>query len=217
MGRSGEVQTMTLCGRSRPAFVFRIRAALLLIIIACSVAARASPADANRMAGMESTGSLFVLINRIHERGIQAHSVQVAARGGPIQPAPIQAALDLLKWSPDRVPAIEVADMRPSRVSPLAEGWIVYDWDGRPRPTIYVAAWSALYRAVLANRLDVHFDVIRLASVLAHERAHIEHGPDEELAYLAQLTTLERLRARDIDLANVRRALEASKRHSGRR
>ena len=110
---------------------------------------------------------------------------------------------------------IEVVAVRPPRVSPLAEGWILYNVEGRPLPTIYVAGWSALYRAVLANRLDVHFDVIRLASVLAHERAHIEHGPDEELAYLAQLITLERLRAHDIDIANVRRALEAAKRQPG--
>ncbi len=260
MGRSGEVQTMTPRGLARPAFVFRIRAVLL--IIACSIAARASPANADRGPDMESTGPLFVLIkaqtgrtrtrgsmetnattdvaesndrarcrhaaharmrssgqvwglNRVRAHGTEAHDGQVAARGGPIQPAPVQAALDLLKWSPDRVPTIEVVDIRPPRVNPLAEGWIVYDGDGRPQPTIYVAAWSALYRAVLANRLDVQYDVIRLASVLAHERAHIEHGPDEELAYLAQLNTLERLRARDIDLANVRRALETAKRHPG--
>jgi hypothetical protein len=157
----------------------------------------------------EQTGGL----NRIRDRGIEAPDDQVAERGGLIQPPPIQVALDLLKWSPDHVPTIEIVETRPPRVSPLAEGWILYDVDGRPRPTIYVAAWSALYRAVLARRLDFQFEVIRLAGVLAHERAHIEHGPDEESAYLAQLITLERLRARDIDLANVRRALETAKRH----
>jgi hypothetical protein len=141
---------------------------------------------------------------------------QAGAQDGRIRPVPIQAALDLLKWSPDHIPMIEVVAVRPPRVRPLAEGWILYDVDGRPLPTIYVAGWSAIYRAVLANRLDVQFDVIRLASVLAHERAHIEHGPDEQLAYLAQLTTLERLGARDIDIANVRRALDAAKRQPRR-
>ena len=60
-------------------------------------------------------------------------------------------------------------------------------------------------------------NLIRLAGVLAHERAHIEHGQNEELPYLAQLTTLEHLRAHDIDIANVRRALEAVKRQQHRR
>jgi Zn-dependent protease with chaperone function len=54
--------------------------------------------------------------------------------------------------------------------------------------------------------------VIRLAGVLAHERAHVEHGPNEELAYLAQLITLENLQARAVDIASVRRALDAVKR-----
>jgi Zn-dependent protease with chaperone function len=144
--------------------------------------------------------------------GGPARSRQIAARSGVSQPAPIQAALDLLKWSPDHVPQIEVVDVCPPQVSPLAEGWTVYGRDGNAQPTIYVAGWSALYRAILANGLDVHFSVIRLAGVLAHERAHIEHGQNEEAAYLAQLTTLEHLRAHDIDLANVRRALEVVRR-----
>ena len=147
-----------------------------------------------------------------------ACSLAAPALGGVIPPAPIQAALDLLQWSPDRVPMIEVVEVRPLRVSPLAEAWTVYNADGSARRTIYVAGWSALYRAALANGLDVHLDVIRLAGVLAHERAHVEHGPNEELAYIAQLVTLERLRAHDIDLSNVRRALEVVKRQQrGRR
>lgn len=171
---------MTLHSPARSAFLLSIRTAL--VVIACSVAAPATAADAD--------GSFHT-------------------QDAVIQPVPIQAALDLLKWSPDRVPTIEVVEVRPQRVNPLAEGWTVYNEDGSALPTIYVAGWSRLYRATLANRFDVHYDVIRLAGVLAHERAHIEHGPSEELAYLAQLITLERLRAHDIDLAHVRRALEA--------
>jgi hypothetical protein len=146
------------------------------------------------------------------EACVPVQSRQVAPLSGINQPAPIQAALDLLKWPPDHVPVIEVVDVCPPRVSPIAEGWTVYHADGSAQPTIYVAGWSTLYRAVLANRLDVHNNVVRLAGVLAHERAHIEHGANEELAYLAQLITLEHLRAHDIDLAHVRRALEAVKR-----
>jgi hypothetical protein len=140
-----------------------------------------------------------------------ARAADAASQGGVIPPAPIQAALDFLKWSPDRVPMIEVVEVRPPRVSPLAEAWTVYNADGSARRTIYVAAWSAAYRAALTNRPDALYHVIHLAGVLAHERAHIEHGPNEESAYIAQLITLERLRAPDIDLASVRRALEAVK------
>ena len=150
-----------------------------------------------------------IIRQRFTTTSANAQGGQGAALGDLRRPAPINAALDVLKWSPENIPRIEVVDERPPRVSSLAEGWIVYDVDGRPQSTIYIAGWSALYRAVLANRLDAQFDVIRLAGVLAHERAHIEHGPNEEVAYLAQLTTLESLRAHDSDLAAVRRALAA--------
>ena len=182
----------------RLAFVLSIRAPL--VAIACSLGAPASAADVDTIA---------------HMRPAQSH--QVAPQGGVIQSVPIQAALDLLKWSPDHVPMIEVVDACPRRVNPRAQGWTVYNEDGSAWPTIYVAGWSALYRAVLANRLDVHDNVIRLAGVLAHERTHIEHGQNEELAYFAQLTTLEHLQAHDIDLANVRRALETVKRQQRQR
>ena len=141
-----------------------------------------------------------------------------AAQGQVVtQPEPIQAALSLLRWPRDKVPMIEVVEIRTPRVNVLAEGWVVYDADGRARPTLYVAGWSRLYRAVLADRFD-RDNTIRLAGVLAHERAHIEHGSNEELAYAEQLTTLERLHAPPIDHVNVRRALEAVRRQQrGRR
>jgi hypothetical protein len=179
---------MTLHSLSRLAFLLSICAAF--VAVACSLAASAPAADT----------------------GEQAATRQVPARSGIIQPEPIQAALDLLKWSPAHVPTIEVVGVCPPWVSLLSEGWTVYNPGGSARSTIYVAGWSALYRAALANRLDARFDVIRLAGVLAHERAHIEHGPDEELAYLAQLITLESLEARDVDVAGVRKALDAVKR-----
>jgi hypothetical protein len=188
---------MTLQSLSRPLFRVTLRAAF--VAIACSLAVPTPAADADADA-------------------VQPKSRQVAAQGGVIPPVPIQAALDLLKWSPEHVPTIEVVEVRPPRVSPLAEGWTTYNGDGSARPTIYVAGWSALHRAALANRLDAHFDVIRLAGVLAHERAHVEHGPNEELDYLAQLITLENLEARDVDIASVRRALDAVRRQQrGRR
>ena len=121
------------------------------------------------------------------------------------------AALDLLRWPADQTPTIVVVAERPQAVSALAEAWVVRNSDGTARPTIYVAGWSKLYRDALANPHASH-KIIRLAGVLVHERVHIRDGPDEELAYLAQLTTLERLHAELIEITNVRRALESVRR-----
>jgi hypothetical protein len=176
-----------------------LRSAAPVAIIACSLGAQASAAEVKTLLSMRPSRAFF-------------SPTQMGAQNGIHPSVPIQAALDLLKWSPDRIPKIEVVDVRPPQVSPRAEGWTTHNSDGTARPTIYVAGWSALYRTVLANKLDVHFSVIRLAGVLAHERAHIEHGPGEELAYVEQLIALERLRAHDIDIDNVRRALDAVKR-----
>src|SRR5262245_12094881 len=87
-----------------------------------------------------------------------------------VHPAPIEAALNLLRWPPEDVPAIEVIEKRPPRVDHLAEAWVFYNVDGTAQPTIYVAAWSQLYRHALADPRDWH-DVIRLAGVLAHAPA----------------------------------------------
>jgi hypothetical protein len=136
-------------------------------------------------------------------------AAHVAAQGQVVtQPAPIQAALNRLRWPPDQLPMIEVVEVRPPQVNILAEGWIVRNADGSAQPTIYIAGWSALYRAALANQFDRH-STICLAGVLAHERTHIDHGSDEGLAYAAQLTALERLQAPEIDITNVFKALQA--------
>ena len=87
--------------------------------------------------------------------------------------------------------------------------------DGSALPTIYVAGWSQLYRAALANvanRFGAPHEIIRLAGVLAHERAHIDRGANEEEAYVVQLLTIESLNAPSIDRANVSRALETFRR-----
>src|SRR5262245_11231846 len=131
--RSSEVRTMTLHDSpSRLVSVPRFGADL--VFVACLAGAQASAADVETLLPMR-------------------------AQTDSHQPLPIQAALDLLRWSPDRVPRIEVLEMRPPQVSPLAEGWTIYNSDGRAESTIYVAGWSALYRTVLANGLDVHFSV----------------------------------------------------------
>ena len=131
---------------------------------------------------------------------------------------PIEAALNLLTWPPHEIPIIVVVDQRPPDVSPLAEGWIVRNGNGSAEPTIYIAGWSEPYRNALANPLAARsHSLIRLPGVLAHERAHLRHGPDEESAYAAQLTTLVILQAPDVEIANVRRALESVKRQRARR
>jgi hypothetical protein len=96
-------------------------------------------------------------------------------------------------------------------VNILAEGWVMRYEDGNARPKIYIAGWSSLYRGALANP-GRNQDAIRLAGVLAHEQSHLEQGADEERAYVAQLSTLERLQATNMDLTSVRVALRTVKR-----
>jgi hypothetical protein len=132
------------------------------------------------------------------------------------QPRPVEAALILLRWSPAETPIIIVVDMRPQDVSVLAEAWTFFCTSGCSQPTIYVAAWSELYRKALANPFDLQ-RTIRLAGVLAHERAHLRHGPDEEFAYDEQLRTLAMLQASDLDITNVQRALREALKRQGRR
>ena len=128
-------------------------------------------------------------------------------RNRVLRPAPIQAALTLLRWPAHQVPQIEVIEVRPPQVNVLAEGWVFFKEDGNAWPTIYIAGWSPLYRGALANP-GRNQDAIRLAGVLAHERAHLDHGADEGRAYAAQLTTLTSLQAPVMDRVNVHRALQ---------
>src|SRR5262245_16979862 len=176
-------------------------------------AARLGISAAVLLAALTIAPIAFAADDENHQSG------SVSSRAGRIvHPAPIEAALNLLRWPPEDVPTIEAIEKRPPRVDLLAEAWVFYNVEGTAQPTIYVAAWSRLYRHALANPRNQH-DVIRLAGVLAHERAHIRHGPDEELAYAEQLTTLERLQAEPIEITNVRRALFESvrRRQRGRR
>ena len=185
---SGEVKPVTLhhLGQ-RP---FRGIQVGLLAVIACAIVQPAGASSSDRRRILQGRDEVVPRI---------------------VHPTPIQAALNLLRWSPDHVPMIEVVDVRPPQVNILAEGWIVTNADGSAQPTIYVAGWSKLYREALVNPFLAH-NIIRLAGVLAHERVHILHGPDEELAYAEQLITLERLQAPELERTNVRRALEAVKR-----
>ena len=181
---------MTSTFITRPPLLLGVVAAVLAIVSA--VAASASAADTDAIRAKQSS--------------------HIPPRGGQfLRSAPIQAALNLLRWSRAEIPAIEVVELRPPHVHILVNGWVVYNVDGTARPTIYVAGWTELYRAALRNPRNPQ-NIIRLAGVLAHEQAHIRHGPDEETAYAEQLTTLERLHAHQIELTEVRRALQAVRR-----
>ena len=97
-------------------------------------------------------------------------------------------------------------------MSALAEAWIVYNADGSARRDLRRGVVGTLPRgpcewARCLCRCDSSCGCPR-----THERAHIEQGPNEELAYIAQLVTLERLRAHDIDLARCDEPAEVVKR-----
>src|SRR5262245_10497754 len=180
--------------------------ALTLCVAVAGTAAKAR-ADCHDVRGSieETTGTVPPTTDLAYQGTV------APSDGSEGRPKPIQAALNLLRWPAAQVPTIVVVSERPPMVSPLAEGWVVHDADGSPRATIYIAGWSKLYRSARAENRDVSHRIIRLAGVLAHERAHIG-GQDEEAAYARQLTTLEALHADPLEITNVHRALELMKR-----
>jgi len=119
-------------------------------------------------------------------------------------PEPVSEAIRLLRWSGDDLPRIQVVDARPRDATPNAQAWIRVDPEGRVVPIIFVLADTEVYRD--AARGDYQAKV-RLAGVLAHERWHLRHGPDEIGAYTVQLSTMEYLNANTMHLAQVRQAL----------
>ena len=119
-------------------------------------------------------------------------------------PEAVTEAIRLLGWSGDDLPRIQVVDARPRDATPNAQAWIRVDPEGRVVPIIFVLADTEVYRD--AARGDYQAKV-RLAGVLAHERWHLRHGPDEVGAYTVQLSTMEYLNANTMHLAQVRQAL----------
>ena len=127
-------------------------------------------------------------------------------------------ALDLLGRSANTFPPILVVD-RPSDASTDA---IAFIRGGEP-PVYVVGSSTVFQRAVEANRNRQQCqnpDVLRLlASVLVHEEWHLRHGPDEEAAYLAQLTTLQLLGVGPgrWPYETARRAMEATRKRNAER
>jgi len=119
-------------------------------------------------------------------------------------PAPIATALRLLGWAKDDIPTIEVVATRPPDASPTAEAWVWCNEDGSAPPVIYVAADTDTYADALQENRQA---LVKLAGILAHERWHLRHGPDEVGAYEAQLGAMVSLTADDVQVTGIRLAL----------
>ena len=86
--------------------------------------------------------------------------------------------------------AVELLEVAPAAASPNVEAFVPSD-----SRKIYLISSSPVFLAAMqADPAYPDYDaIIKLASIIAHEVWHIEHGPDERSAYEAQLTTLARL------------------------
>ena len=105
----------------------------------------------------------------------------------------VACALALLTRSAASLPPIELVDVPPAYVSPLADAYVRV---GEAR--IYLVTSSDVFRRAQAAKyrcgdLDAHR---LLASVIIHEEWHVKHGRDEVEAYNAQLITMQLLGAR---------------------
>jgi hypothetical protein len=103
--------------------------------------------------------------------------------------AVVVCALEMLFRSAATFPPIVLIDTRPADVSAAAEAFVRRNPD-----TIYILTSSFTFRAAEAGDRGA---LQKLASILVHEEWHLEHGPDEQGAYEAQLTTLLSLGLRD--------------------
>ena len=74
----------------------------------------------------------------------------------------------------ETMPRIVLAAVKPERVSSETEGYVVPGY-----PVIYVAAWSDTYKAAQTGDRAA---ITKLASIIAHERTHVERGADERQA-----------------------------------
>ena len=118
---------------------------------------------------------------------------------------PLSSAVQLLGWSGDDVPQIDVVSDRPADRTRTAEAWVQLDPDGRAVPVIHLRADTDVYRDA---RTGDYQALVRLAGILTHERWHLRHGPDEVGAYAAQLSTMTYLHANGTRLAEIRRAFQ---------
>jgi hypothetical protein len=97
------------------------------------------------------------------------------------------AALELLGVKADTAAVIQLVDVRPVDVSVEADAFVRRNPD-----VIYVITSSPIFQEALRRRHQArnHPAIRLLASVIAHELWHLQHGPDERSAYRKQLLTL---------------------------
>jgi hypothetical protein len=102
----------------------------------------------------------------------------------------LACALSVLGRSESSMPPIALIDIAPPEVSTGAEAFV----RGESR-TIYLITSSRVFQTALTLRqyCSAAPEMMKLASILAHEEWHVRHGPDEKAAYHYQLVTLIRL------------------------
>jgi hypothetical protein len=102
----------------------------------------------------------------------------------------LACALSVLGRSASSMPPIELVEIVPPEVSMGAEAFVRRDTN-----TIYLVTSSNVFVTALTSRRECSNspEIVKLASILAHEEWHVRHGPDEKGAYEYQLLTLIRL------------------------
>lgn len=97
--------------------------------------------------------------------------------------------LSVLGRSAHSLPPIAFVDVPPPGVSPQAEAFIQ-----RPGTIYLITSSSAFHWAQRSSRRCGDTAALtKLASIIVHEEWHVQHGPDERGAYLAQLMALRTL------------------------
>lgn len=113
-----------------------------------------------------------------------------------------KAVQNALKYFTDaekqRLPRIVLALKRPAGVPENVAGFVVPGY-----PAIYIATWSDTYGAAMRGDKDSE---MLLAGEIAHEAAHVANGPDENQAYDAGISLLNRIGASQGLIDRVRAA-----------
>jgi hypothetical protein len=118
--------------------------------------------------------------------------------------AVVVVALGLLGRSPDSVVPIRFVETPPPGVSTNAEAFI----NGGAEAIYLIPSSDAFRRARQGQREPGALNAYRrIASILVHEEWHLRHGPDEEGAYLAQMTALAFLRADAATISGVKKSM----------
>lgn len=105
----------------------------------------------------------------------------------------LTCALDLLGRSAAQLPPIILVQTPPPEASTQAIAFVRHG-----ERAIYLIESAPLFQAAVQSNRSLHgcreLDQLRyVASVIVHEQWHLAHGADEQGAYYAQLTELQRL------------------------